>query len=279
MGQMGISSMASGSAGSSRLRSRAPGGLRHGAPRRSGDRGRLRSLCALVELVSGAVLRGAGRGAPRSRAFSTARGVPALAPRAPGFGDAAGTRRPGRRTNRAAWSSAEAAKPGRAETTSAVAVTSSAPARFSESTREVASARPSVPPIRTVPPNSRNGRKESAALAASDNSTAPAILTAPASIARSGSISRPARRSAAGNRNADAPNTCKTEVGQVCARIADEVEGARSGGRVPGRILDMVRNQAQQRHQSQRTSSRNPVTSFSLLCWVGDRSFITLAGG
>jgi hypothetical protein len=25
--------------------------------------------------------------------------------------------------------------------------------------------------------------------------------------------------------------------------------------------------------------SRKPVASFSLLCWVGDKSFITLAGG
>ena len=80
---------------------------------------------------------------------------------------------------------------------------------FSESTRELANARPSVPPMRTAPPNNRSGTKESAALAAIDSSTAPAIFTAPASSSSERIHFQASPKISSGNKNADAPNNCK----------------------------------------------------------------------
>ena len=63
--------------------------------------------------------------------------------------------------------------------------------------------------MRTVPPNSRKGMKESAALAASDSSTAPAIFTAPACISSERIHFQASPKISSGNKNADAPNNCK----------------------------------------------------------------------
>jgi hypothetical protein len=137
-----------------------------------------------------------------------------------------------------------------------------------------------APACRRCEPCRRTGAaagKESAVLAARESSTAPAIFTAPASNSSERIHFQASRRSAA---ETETPMRRRLQRGrpEPCARVARQVEGARTGGRVPGRVLDMVRDQAQQRHQA-REQSRNPVTSFSLLCWVGDKSFITLAGG
>src|SRR5438067_1512153 len=124
----------------------------------------------------------------------------------------------------------------------------------------------------------RNGTKEKSVQMLRPRSTEPITFAPPASTASERIHFHDRRKTSSGNNSAAAPKAWKKRS----ARYAPGYP-MRLRGRAPEAAsqdgswawydtrLKSVTNPVDR--------SRNPVISFSLLCCVGDRSFITLAGG
>ena len=67
-----------------------------------------------------------------------------------------------------------------------------------------------------------------------------------------------------GNRKAAAAKDLKQKIGELGAGVSDQVQGARIGRRIPGRILQTVRHQTEQRNDAEERNTK-PATSLSRL--------------
>src|SRR5262249_40318849 len=113
-----------------------------------------------------------------------------------------------------------------------VAVASTAPATFSESTSQAASENPSVPPIRILPPNRRSGVNDSPAQRLPVSRSDPAIFTPPASIPSERIHFHASRNVNKGKRNDAAPNTWKEKSARY-----DPGYPMRLSGRAPDAVF------------------------------------------
>ena len=136
-----------------------------------------------------------------------------------------------------------------------VAVSTSAPARFSDCQQPVGQQQPgyAAQPDGAAEDSVQPRRRAQQAALRRPAAAAPTTLTPAPRPLPSGSISRPAGRSAGGRRRRPGRRPATAGRRHTSAGIPDQIERARRpGGGVPGGILGMVRHQAQERQKPER---------------------------
>ena len=96
----------------------------------------------------------------------------------------------------------------------------------------------------------------------------PKILTPPACNSSLRIHFQESRKVSSGNEKRGGAEHLEEEIGEIGARVADEVERARGGGGIERRVLGMVRDQTQEHHQAQRKQQEpDDFIQPSMLSW------------